>query len=134
MGQCVVELLAPALLRLVACEWSHFGWARADLGLSACYGAEEEQRPHRSEASTAFTCLALLSVVVLRVAFSTPRSRKDVEAPRRWRQRAALRRALQAPPQLAGFDESLRQLCISGVARAASLRHSIAIYVLTVVF
>ena len=78
--------------------------------------------------------LALLCVVLLRVAFSTPRLREDVEAPRRWRQRAALRRALQAPPQLGGFNESLRQLCISGVARAAPLRQSIAIYVLTVVF
>ena len=78
--------------------------------------------------------LALLCVVLLRVAFSTPRSRKDVDALRRWRQRAALRRALQAPPQLGGFHESLRQLCISGVARAAPLRQSIAIYVRTVVF
>ena len=72
--------------------------------------------------------LALLGVVLWRVAFSTPRSRKDVEAPRRWRQRAGLRRALQAPPQLGGFNESLRQLCISGVARAAPLNKSIAIY------
>ena len=78
--------------------------------------------------------VALLGVVLLRVAFSTPRSRKDVEAPRRWRQRAALRRALQAPPQLGGFNESLRQLCISGVARAAPLRQSIALQVRTRLF